>query len=414
MAQILFENEKLTPGSKGIGFGVGMERLPALFASHGVKITATDQDFQTCKSKQWDNEQLAHNVNSLNREKICKPQTFKENVSFKREDMRKLSKSVTNRSYDFLWSNCALGHLGSIDNSLEFIEKSLTCLKPGGIAVHTTEFNAISDSETLNNTDTVFFRPSDFLKLGLHLAKQGYDVSPLELRLFKTNEDLGYTLKPTLGNDQSKILFCGYLATQVVLIIRKPEQPPTATARVLKAISLRANYVQNLKHQYAFRNKTPIAALLKADRGARRTKAADTNITPLSQNIKITLKPGETKEVRVGYDNLSSSGLFNLYYTFKDTNPLALSTSTPIDRNSKFASASWRLKNRPLIAFYPDKRANKSIEYIPPKSEFYLGFELSAGNKKPGVYHESFILIKEFDNQIPTTEITLEVTVKKK
>jgi hypothetical protein len=46
-------------------------------------------------------------------------------------------------------------------------------LKPGGIAVHTTEFNFHSDDETIDNWGTVLFRKRDFLKLYDRLKSLG-------------------------------------------------------------------------------------------------------------------------------------------------------------------------------------------------------------------------------------------------
>ena len=40
--QALSERDMLKPGRKGLGFAVGREPLPSIFASHGVRIVATD------------------------------------------------------------------------------------------------------------------------------------------------------------------------------------------------------------------------------------------------------------------------------------------------------------------------------------------------------------------------------------
>jgi hypothetical protein len=44
IAQVLYENGFLRDGNRGLCFGVGTEPLPALFASMGCEITATDMD----------------------------------------------------------------------------------------------------------------------------------------------------------------------------------------------------------------------------------------------------------------------------------------------------------------------------------------------------------------------------------
>ena len=64
---------------------------------------------------------------------------------------------------DLVWSASAFEHLGSFMHGLEFVINSVKCLKPGGVAVHTTEFNCSSDADTLDNASTVLFRKRDFL-----------------------------------------------------------------------------------------------------------------------------------------------------------------------------------------------------------------------------------------------------------
>ncbi|MDR3356281.1 MAG: hypothetical protein LBO04_03740 [Spirochaetaceae bacterium] len=55
IAQTFFENNMLTAGSRGPGFGVGVEPLPALFASMECKITASDMDTDSDAAKNWEN-----------------------------------------------------------------------------------------------------------------------------------------------------------------------------------------------------------------------------------------------------------------------------------------------------------------------------------------------------------------------
>ena len=70
-------------------------------------------------------------------------------------------------AYDFCWSICSMEQLGSIERGLAFVEKSLSVLKPGGVAIHTTEFNYLSEDETIDNGSTVLFRKKDILQLAI-------------------------------------------------------------------------------------------------------------------------------------------------------------------------------------------------------------------------------------------------------
>jgi hypothetical protein len=68
---------------------------------------------------------------------------------------------IEHGAYDFLWSSCALEHLGSLDAGLDFVVNAMDLLKPGGTAIHTTEFNLSSDDETLTSGPCVIYRRRD-------------------------------------------------------------------------------------------------------------------------------------------------------------------------------------------------------------------------------------------------------------
>jgi SAM-dependent methyltransferase len=84
------------------------------------------------------------------------------------------------RDFDFCWSVCALEHLGSIRQGLDFIEHALATLKPGGIAVHTTEFNYANDTQTIDNWPTVLFQRRHFEEIASRLQAKGHHVQPLD------------------------------------------------------------------------------------------------------------------------------------------------------------------------------------------------------------------------------------------
>src|SRR5690606_38222379 len=102
---------------------------------------------------------------------------FNQNVSLRSVDMRKIPKEFRGK-YDFVWSNCALGHLGSIEEGLRFIVESAQCLNQSGVAVHTTEINVTSNESTVTEGETVVFRPCDLLLLSKRLRSKGFRLNP--------------------------------------------------------------------------------------------------------------------------------------------------------------------------------------------------------------------------------------------
>lgn len=133
----------LQHGKRGIGFGVGVERLPGFFAAAGCEIVATDKQgggwFKTNKQR-------------LNCG-LCDDAAFDRLVTYRTVDMNWLPDDLA--GFDFCWSCCSLDHLGSIRLAKRFIYRSLDCLKPGGVAVHTGEYGPLCDWRSVDNSQTV-------------------------------------------------------------------------------------------------------------------------------------------------------------------------------------------------------------------------------------------------------------------
>jgi len=175
IAQALHERGLLTSGRRGLGFAVGQEPLPALFASLGCQIVATDLITEEAQKRGWvETAQHADSLDALNQRSICDPESFRQRVSFRFLDMRQLPDDLG--TYDFIWSSCSLEHLGTMPLGEQFIFESLKYLKPGGVAVHTTEFNLQSNIFTLTQGPTVLFRKRDIQKIAINLRRRGYRI----------------------------------------------------------------------------------------------------------------------------------------------------------------------------------------------------------------------------------------------
>ena len=209
----------LAPGLRGLGFGVGGEPLTALFAAHGITVTATDLEHDRAHEQGWvDTDQHAQGKHTLNDRGICDPDVFERLVSFRHTDMNAIDPDL--RDFDFCWSACALEHLGSIDLGLRFIANSLDTLRPGGLAVHTTEFNCNSDSDTLDNASTVLFRRRDFTGFAKTMADAGHTLA-FNFDLGDQPLDQHIDVAPYSADKHLKLLIAGYTTTSFGIIIRK-------------------------------------------------------------------------------------------------------------------------------------------------------------------------------------------------
>lgn len=177
--QAIHEHGLIREGASGIGFGCGVEAIPSLLAASGVKILVTDLAPEAQEVAGWarTNQHTAALENAYHPELVGRD-AFTRNVALRYVDMNAIPDDL--RGYDFCWSICALEHLGSIARGLAFIENSLRTLRPGGIAIHTTEFNFLDDEHTIDNWGTVLFQKRHFQALHDRLTAEGHKVAPLD------------------------------------------------------------------------------------------------------------------------------------------------------------------------------------------------------------------------------------------
>jgi SAM-dependent methyltransferase len=177
--QSLWERDLLKEGSRGLGFGCGLEPIPSLLAALNCDVTMTDLETEDARSKGWlaTQQHVTHLEQGLHPHLVDR-ETFLKRVNHAFVDMNSIPASL--RDFDFCWSICSLEHLGSIANGLAFIENSLDTLRPGGVAVHTTEFNVLNDRETIDNWATVLFQRKHFEAMAEHLTARGHTIAPFD------------------------------------------------------------------------------------------------------------------------------------------------------------------------------------------------------------------------------------------
>jgi len=223
IAQALYERGFLTPGRKGLVFGAGQEQLPSLFASFGVEILATDQAAEDAERSGW-SASLQHTFDlaALNQRGICTDRMFRELVSFTPVDMNAIPNSLDGQ-FDFCWSACALEHLGSLEHGLRFIENSMRTLRPGGVAVHTTEYNLSSNTDTLETEHCSYYRRRDIEGFIERMTGAGFDVAPIDWKLGEGFAERVIDLPPYAGRGEPHIrLKAGmYDTTSIGLIITR-------------------------------------------------------------------------------------------------------------------------------------------------------------------------------------------------
>lgn len=221
VSEALRERGALSRQSRGLGFGVGTEPLPAAYASFGCRITATDLPPDDASKKGWaGGVQYAGRKDGSKNNQVCPEEQFNKLVDFRHCDMNDIPSDLD--GFDFCWSCCALEHLGSLDAGMRFIERSLDTLRPGGWAVHTTEFNLSSNVTTIDGGPTVLYRQRDLEQLVEGL--QNYENQITQLDLTPGDQILdGFVDFPPyeLSEPHLKLAIEGYTCTSVAVIVHK-------------------------------------------------------------------------------------------------------------------------------------------------------------------------------------------------
>jgi hypothetical protein len=223
ISQALWERGALNRGKRGLGFAVGTERIISMFAALGADIEATDL-FGGEKADFWKSgDQYAVSREALFRPEQIDRSEFDARVKFYNADMNDLSQ-FERGAYDFIWSSCALEHLGSLEKAEAFLKGAMELLKPGGISVHTTEFNVSSLTELFEDGNAVIFREKDLRRIDRDMRVNRCCIENLDLDIGCGPLDVDYDTEPFSKPYHIKLTMPalgGHVVTSVMLICRK-------------------------------------------------------------------------------------------------------------------------------------------------------------------------------------------------
>ena len=222
IAQALHERGMLGDGKNGMGFAVGQEPLTSLFASLGCRIVASDYSGNDAAACWSTTGQMATSLKAVHWPGLIAEPEFRARVSYQNVDMRDLS-ALPRGKLDFLWSSCSFEHLGSLDKGLQFVRNGMDCLRPGGIAIHTTEYNVSSNDKTVEQGGSVIYRRKDIEQFDRSLRLIGCAIEALDFEAGAEPHDIAFDYPPyySSGRQHVKLSLDGHISTSMLLIIRK-------------------------------------------------------------------------------------------------------------------------------------------------------------------------------------------------
>ena len=220
-----------SPARQGWDLRLEWSLCPAFLTSCGAQITATDLSPDDERSRGWTSTgQHASNIEALWKPQIVTRKKFFENCSFEFVDMTMIP-SKFDEQFDFCWSVCAFEHLGTLQKGLEFVLQATRTLKPGGFAVHTTEYN-VADGETIDNWPTVLYQKKHFATLKTMIEDAGCILVDIDFDVGHELFDCYVDVPPFPHQDarglavpqapQLKISVDGFPTTSIAIVVKKP------------------------------------------------------------------------------------------------------------------------------------------------------------------------------------------------
>lgn len=166
--QTLYEQGVLEPGARGLGFGTADEPLPSYLAGLGLSLVATDLPGETERDR-------------LFNPKFVDSAAFDERVEISNLDLRRLD-DPTLRGFDFCWSSGVLNNFHALDEAADAVIGAMDVLRPGGVAVHTTDF-AFAEDMPFSPKGGLAFPRRFFERLADQLNGRKHEVAALDFGL---------------------------------------------------------------------------------------------------------------------------------------------------------------------------------------------------------------------------------------
>ena len=183
LCESMREAGMLQPGRRGLGFGA-REPLVSLFAGMGCDLVVAEfgSDRRGEATSTDADGELAGAPAAAIDHRFCPADLFRERVQYRELDLQDVLRDLPDdlHDFDFTWSSHVIDHLGTPAAGMDFVAAQMHRLRPGGLAVHTTELNLSSDTDTIAEGvegGTVLHRRRDVEDLVRRLRADGHRIA---------------------------------------------------------------------------------------------------------------------------------------------------------------------------------------------------------------------------------------------
>lgn len=153
-------------GKSGISFGCGLERIGPHLAGLGANMLFTDVAVNKTIEEHW-LKTGQHCGGDLSKMEVSASTAgdWAERSEFQYYNMLDPIPKEWIGAFDFCYSMNSVDHIGSICQAQEFIIRSMKVLRPGGVAVYTSELALDGPEDAMCFGYTSFFRMRDIRHL---------------------------------------------------------------------------------------------------------------------------------------------------------------------------------------------------------------------------------------------------------
>jgi hypothetical protein len=167
--QVLRRYGMLEQGAVGLGFEPSPSGVAAALAAMHTRVCIA---FPARPGHPVSAEKL---LEDLRGRAPCDDAAFAQNVSARIASWRTIPDDLVN--FDFLWSARANERLYSVAAAAKFVEDTMGCLRPGGLAIHTMSYDLAPGGRSTPSTDRVLLQQNDVERLSLVLVSRGHEVA---------------------------------------------------------------------------------------------------------------------------------------------------------------------------------------------------------------------------------------------